>query len=139
MVSRSFATCPRICGSWRGISPRLSVRRKFRRSAPEPTRQTGTSCCCILAKQSLDPALELALELDAVNHDDHSGVAETLFPFKDQARRGQKREGLSRTLRVPDQPAALRRLHAAGDDAVDGAALVLAQHGFPDLAIFDME
>ena len=92
-----------------------------------------------LAQQPLDPALELSFQFHPVHHHDHCRRAELLLSFQDQARCGEQREGLAGALRMPDESPLLRRLQAALDDAVDCAALVLAQHAFPGLSVFDVK
>src|SRR5690606_22438366 len=92
-----------------------------------------------LAEQALDPPLELTLELGAIDDEQHRRVLEALFVLKDEARRGEQREGLARALGVPDEATRLLRVGAAVDDSVDGALLVLPQHRLPGLAVLDVE
>ena len=92
-----------------------------------------------LAEQPVDPALELAFELGAVDDQDDGRVLEALLVLEDQAGGGEQSEGLARALRVPDEAALLVRVRAARDDLVDGDALMLAQDGLPRLAVLDVE
>ena len=92
-----------------------------------------------LAEQPLHPLLELAFELGAVHHHDHGRVAEPLGALQDQPRGGEQGKGLARPLRVPDQAAPLGRLGAPFDDALHGAALVLAQHRLARFAVLHVE
>ena len=92
-----------------------------------------------LAEQPFDPAPELSFQVGAVHDDDHRRRVEVVFAFQDQARRGQQRKGLAGALRMPDQPAAFGRRGAAFHDAVHRAALMLAQHRLPRLAVLDVE
>ena len=121
------------------IRPRKSASSSSCSSALVFARLIGDVLLLHLAEQPLDPALQLAFELGAVDDEDHRRVLEALLVFEDQPRGGEQREGLARALRVPDQAARLGRIGAALDDRVDGAALVLAQHGLPRLAVLDVE
>src|SRR6266498_4132682 len=69
-----------------------------------------------LAEQTLHPALELSLQLGAVNNQHHRRVAEAVFVFEDQPGGGQQGEGLARTLRMPHQAARLLRVGATRQD-----------------------
>ena len=92
------------------------------------------------AEQSLDPALHLAFEFGAIDDEDHRRVLEPLLlSSRISLRRGQQREGLARSLRVPDEAARLCRIGASGHDRVDGAALMLPQHRFLGLAVLNVE
>ena len=92
-----------------------------------------------LAEQPFDPAPELSFQIGTVHDDDHRRRVEVVFAFQDQARRGQQRKRLAGALRMPDQPAAFGRRGAAFHDAVHRAALMLAQHRLPRLAVLDVE
>ena len=92
-----------------------------------------------LAEQPFDPTPELSFELHPVHDHDYRGGTEPILSFEDQASGGQQREGLAGALRVPDEPAPLRMRGATLDDAVDRAALVLAEHGFSRLAVLDVK
>ena len=106
----------------------------LRASAPD-----GDVLLLHLAQQPLHPTCELAFQLRAVNYDHDRRVAETLLCFQYQAGGREQCEGLAGPLGVPDEAASLPRLGTPLDDAVYGAALVLAQYGLARLAILHVE
>ncbi len=81
----------------------------------------------------------MAFKLGAIHHQDDGGILEARLVLKNQACCGKQGEGLSGALCVPDEPALLGLVLASLDDLVDGNALVLAQDGFPRLAVLDIE
>ena len=92
-----------------------------------------------LAEQPLDPTLELSLKLGPV-HDHHDRRRMKLFiALKDQSRGREQRKGLAGTLRMPDEPAALRRLGAAFHNTVDRTTLMLPEHRLSRLTVLDVE
>ena len=66
-----------------------------------------------LAKQSLDPSLQLAFQFGAVDDEDDRRVGEPRLVLEDLTGGGKQRKGLPGTLGVPDQTACFGGVGAA--------------------------
>ena len=91
------------------------------------------------AEQAFNPFLELAFEFSAIYDDHHGWRVEPILVFQNQACGGEQGKGFAGSLGVPYQPATPGWFGAAFDDAVDCAALMLAQYSLSRLAVFDIE